>query len=656
MSLGLTNLSAFTLSFGPIPYPVPNFNFAYSAGPDGREFLEGDITKYYGDNPGDAYYIFQMGSGIDPGKDPLFIVAQDVVGFSEAGTTASDAYPNLYYYQSQIAGFPGSLEANLSLQAFKDYVFQQAKTANVDFSQSDIDLIEKGFDAVIARYASVLKDGNLMKLGSNLNGSGDGKDYIDMWADIVGVETKDFYNVAPGFTGLPGNPQTNIISAERFDVYGKIFEKATTDGSDYYQWYVGSGDSAKKFTVSDFNVYSQPSPQVDNDGNPTSIVNTKAPTVLQSILGDFKDLLDSGAYSGTFADGGLKIESGVRSLLEAGLDANPLNTGQGYGYSANGSPTAPLGLDSQSILQRIPGYEFSALNTFVGQYGSPVTTIKPSLAALGVNAGAAGAVSALNSDFRNGSGFFPEGSAALVYDSFPEWSIEVVTPRDEFVSQDIFPTPENETLQAIQFFKVEFLDAGLYLEMPETPVKTHIILSSNDVSGDIDEEFALDQESPMIQDLSLGLGEGFSNFAGTSVGDDVVMGGNLNDFIAAKDGNDKVMGMNGDDLIDTGAGYDIAFLGSGSDTILVRHESMKGELAPVSYLTLPDFSSEDVIALEEGIGFEVIDDLRLRLSYEDYEKVVVLSGSSTLKADDSGVLSSSVGWQDIIDMGQIHTV
>ena len=655
MSLELTNLSAFTFSFGPIPYPVPNFNFAYAAGPDGREFLEGDITKYYEANPDDAYYIFKVGSGIDPEKDPLFIVGQDAVGFLEAGAKAFDAYPNLYYYQSQIAGFPGSLEANLSLQAFKDYVFQQAKTTpNVDFSQSDIDLIEKGFDAVIARYASVLKDDNLMKLGSNLSGSGDGKDYIDMWADIVGVETQDFYNVAPGFTGLFGNQQTNIISAERFDVYSKIFEKATTDGSDYYQWYVGSGDSAKKFTVSDFNVYSQPAPQVDSGGSPTSIVNKNAPTVLQSILGDFKDLLDSGAYTGTFADGGLKIESGVRSLLEAGLDANPLNTGQGFGYSANGSPTAPLGLDSQSILQRIPGYEFSAMNTFVDQYGSPVTTIKPSVAARGV-LGPAG-VSALNSDFKNGSGFFPEGSAALAYDSFSEWSIEVVTPVDEFVSQDIFPTPENETLQAIQFFKVEFIDAGLYLEMPETPVKTHIILSSNDVSGDIDEEFALDQESPMIQDLSLGLGEGFSNFAGTSVGDDVVMGGNLNDFIAVKDGNDKVMGMDGDDLIDTGAGYDIAFLGSGSDTILVRHESMKGELAPVSYLTLPDFSSEDVIALEEGIGFEVIDDLRLRLSYEDYEKVVVLSGSSTLKADDLGVLSSSVGWQDIIDMGQIHTI
>jgi len=74
MSLELTNLSAFTFSFGPIPYPAPNFNFAYAAGPDGREFLEGDITKYYVDNPGDAYYIFKVGSGVDPEKDPLFIV------------------------------------------------------------------------------------------------------------------------------------------------------------------------------------------------------------------------------------------------------------------------------------------------------------------------------------------------------------------------------------------------------------------------------------------------------------------------------------------------------------------------------------------------------------------------------------------------------
>ena len=71
---------------------------------------------------------------------------------------------------------------------------------------------------------------------------------------------------------------------------------------------------------------------------------------------------------------------------------------------------------------------------------------------------------------------------------------------------------------------------------------------------------------------------------------------------------------------------------------------------------MPDFSSEDSIVLEEGIGFEVIDDLRLRLTFENYEKIVVLSGSSTLIADDLGVMSSSIGWQDIIDMDQIQTI
>jgi hypothetical protein len=44
------------------------------------------------------------------------------------------------------------------------------------------------------------------------------------------------------------------------------------------------------------------------------------------------------------------------------------------------------------------------------------------------------------------------------------------------------------------------------------------------------------------------------------------------------------------------------------------------------------------------------------LTFENHEKIVVLSGSSTLAADDSGVMSSSVGWQDIIDMGQIQTI
>ncbi len=639
MAFSLTNLSAFTLSFNGSPYPIPNFNFAYSAGPDGRQFLQEDITQYYQANPNEALNIFQDLIALDREIDPLFIVGQDLVGFPETGNSASAAYPNLFYYESKIGSFPGALEANLSFQALKDYILNQANSINVEFSDSEKLLIEKGFDAVIARYASILQDGNLMQTGSNLSGSGVGKDYVDVWTDIAGLDIKAFYNNAGSFPLLSENPKVNVVSEERFDVYSQIYQKAMEQGSDYLSFYKGMGGNA----ISDFNVYSPPTANFD-------ITTSSPPTVLQTLLADFKELLVSGVYSGTFADGGLKIESGVRSLLSAGLDANPLFTGQGYGYSSNGSPTSALGLNEQSILERIPGYEFTAFNTFVSQYAAPTTTVHSTQAAQGANG-----VSPLSDGFVSGNGFFPEGSAALTYDSFPEWNIQVVTPQDEFVSRDIFPTPENESLEAVQFFQVEFIESGLYLDMPETPISTHIILSSDDVSGDIDEEFTPNQDGPMIQDISLGLGQGFSNFAGTSVGDDIVMGSNLNDFIATQDGNDKVMGMDGDDLINTGAGYDIAFLGSGSDTILVRHESMKGELAPVSYLTLPDFSSEDSIVLEEGIGFEVIDDLRLRLTFQDYEKIVVLSGSSTLIADDLGVMSSSIGWQDIIDMGQIQT-
>jgi len=257
-----------------------------------------------------------------------------------------------------------------------------------------------------------------------------------------------------------------------------------------------------------------------------------------------------------------------------------------------------------------------------------------------------------NPDFLKGSGYFLEESPALSYDSF-SWNNVIDTPVDQFVSQDLFPTPENESLEAIQFFKVEFTTAGLYLDMPETPITTHLILSSEDVSGDIDEEFSSVEGGPTIADLKFGLGEGFSNFAASSIGDDVVMGGDLNDFIITKDGNDKVTGMGGDDLIDTGAGYDIAITGDGSDTILVRQESMKGELGFLSYLTLPDLSSEDSIALEEGISFDVIDDFRLKLTFDDHEKIIVLSGSSTLEEDEFGMIRSTVTWKEIIDNGQI---
>ena len=477
-----------------------------------------------------------------------------------------------------------------------------------------------------------------MKTGSNPNGPGEGKDYVDLWTDIVGVESSDFYNVGNAFEHLWDNPQTNVTSSDRFIVYSKIFDAATQQGSKFYQFFdqPSGGDGIKNYDR-----YAGPAVQPDG----VFIGEVPAPTVFQSIIGDFKALLDSGAYDDKFADGGLKIESGIRSLLDAGLDANPLNTGQGYGYAGNGSPTSALGLESQSVLERIPGYEFQGLNTWVTQYNEPTTPLQSSAFQL----------KDFNTEFLKGSGFFNEESPALIYDNF-SWNNVIDTPVDQFVSQDLFPTTENESLEAIQFFKVEFTTAGLYLDMPETPVSTHLILSSVDVSGDIDEEFSSVEGGPAIADLKFGLGEGFSNFAASSIGDDVVMGSDLSDFIITKDGNDKVMGMAGDDLIDPGAGYDIAISGAGSDTILVRQESMKGKLAPVSYLTLPDFSSEDQLAIEEGIGYELIDDLRLKLTFDDHEKIIVLSGSSTLMEDESGMMRSTVGWNDIIANGQIVMV
>lgn len=633
-----TPYSAFAVSYNPQPYPIPNFNFAWAAGPDGRDFLDNGLTPYYSANPDQSLVIFKDSPEINKFVDPLFEATQVQVGFPGAGSQAFGGSPYLYKFESQIGTLPGALEAILSFQALREYVYSQAEAYNVIFSEENRQLIDQGFDALIARYATVLEDDNLMKTGSNLNGPGEGKDYVDLWTDIVGVESSDFYNVGAGFTGLWDKrlSATNIISEERFEAYSAIYAAATEDDSVYYQYYSGGDDKSKG--VGNFDSYSplaQPLPVKTQD----------FPTVFQSLIGDFKDLLDSGVYSGEFADGGLKIESGLRSLLEAGLDANPLNTGQGYGYAGNGSPTAPKGLESQSILERIPGYELSSLNTWASQYTKPTTTLTSSQYG----------VKSFNPEFLKGSGFFIEGSPALSYDNFT-WDNVIDTPTDQFVSQDLFPTLENESLEAIQFFKVEFTTAGLYLDMPETPVSTHLILSSVDVSGDIDEEFSSVEGGPAIADLKFGLGEGFSNFAASSIGDDVVMGGDLSDFIITKDGNDKVMGMAGDDLIDPGAGYDIAISGAGSDTILVRQESMKGKLGVLSYLTLPDFSSEDQLAIEEGIGYELIDDLRLKLTFDDHEKIIVLSGSSTLMEDESGMMRSTVGWDDIIANGQIVMV
>ena len=425
MTSSLTNLSAFTLSFNGSPYPLPNFNFAYSAGPDGRQLIQEEITQYYQANPNEALTIFKDLPGLNRETDPIFIVGQDLVGFPETGGRASAAYPNLYYYESQIGSFPGALEANLSFQALKNYIFQQAHAVNVEFSNSEKFLIEKGFDAVIARYATVLQDGNLMNTGSNLSGSGVGKDYVDVWTDIAGLDAKAFYNVAGSFPALSENAEGNVVSEERFDVYSQIYKKAMEKGSDYLSFYNLTGGNA----IGDFNVYAGPSSNFD-------ISTSSPPTVLQTLLADFKELIALGAYNGTFSDGGLKIESGVRSLLSAGLDANPLFTGQGYGYSSNGSPTSPLGLNEQSILERIPGYEFTAFNTFVNQYATPTTTTNSTPVAQGANG-----VSPLSDGFLIGNGFFPDGSAALTYDSFSDLNIQIITPQNKFVSRDLFPTP-----------------------------------------------------------------------------------------------------------------------------------------------------------------------------------------------------------------------
>ena len=635
-----TPYSAVVLSNGPTAINIPNFNFAWVAGPDGRNYLDNSLTPYYTANPDQSLVIFKDRPELKKVDDTLVEAVQVMVGFPAAGSMPNGSFQYLYSYESQIGTFPGALEANLSFQALREYIYNQAEAYGVVFSEDNRQLIDQGFDALIARYASVLEDDNLMKTGSNPNGSGEGKDYVDVWADIAGVESSNFYNVSGGngFGGLWDNPQTNIISSERYNLYSKIYGAAIQEGSKYLQFYQPFGDG-----IPGFSPYAEPA--VQPDGQPIQFTNVNAPTVFQSIVGDFKALLDAGDYDGEFADGGLRIEAGIRSLLEAGLDANGLNTGQGYGYASNGTPTSALGLESQSILERIPGYEFQGFTTWISQYNQPTAAIQPS----------AFVTNDFNPEFLKGSGFFPEGSPALSYDNFT-WDNVIDTPVDQFVSQDLFPTTENESLEAIQFFKVEFTTAGLYLDMPETPVSTHLILSSVDVSGDIDEEFSSVEGGPAIADLKFGLGEGFSNFAASSTGDDVVMGGDLSDFIITKDGNDKVMGMAGDDLIDTGAGYDIAIAGDGSDTILIREESMKGKLGVLSYLTLPDFSSEDQLAIEEGIGYELIDDLRLKLTFDDHEKIIVLSGSSTLMEDESGMMRSEVGWNDIIANGQIVMV
>ena len=178
MSFNITGLSAATLSYNGSPYPLPNFNFAWSAGADGIQFLREDITAYYQNNPDEAYTIFQKNIGIEPLTDSVFIVAQDVVGFPESGETTNPAFPKLYYYESQIGELPGALAATLSIQGLRDYFFSQANAFGIDFTQYETELIQKGFAAYIARYAAILNSSNLAKTGTSKTRSGAGVDYV----------------------------------------------------------------------------------------------------------------------------------------------------------------------------------------------------------------------------------------------------------------------------------------------------------------------------------------------------------------------------------------------------------------------------------------------------------------------------------------------
>ncbi len=638
MSFNLSGISAATLSYGSSPYPLPNFNFAWSAGADGIQFLREDIASYYRANPDQAYTIFKDAAGVDLVNDPVFLVAQDLVGFPESGQNSSAAFPNLYFYESQIGQMPGALSATLSIQGLRDYFYSQADAFGIGFTQQEIDLINEGFAAYTARYAAVLNGRNLAETGSSLTASGVGYDYVDVWGYIAGIDATQFYNSGANISAFYFQPseQSGVTNRQRFETYTQIFRDAARPGSTYSQTYQASSDSYSPYT------------NVKKPG--FQIASSNPPTVFQSLLPEFLSRVRSGFYSGNFADGGLKIEAGVRSLLEAGVDANPLFTGQGFGYSSNGSPTAPLGLDRQTILERIPGYEFSAFNTFVNQYKNRVIVKNSSSAAQAQGA------DIFNPEFLSGSGYFLEGSPALKYNNFSDWNITVNRPEGEFVSQDIFPTSKNESLQPIQFFEVGFDKAGLLLEMPKTPITTKLVLSSIDSSDFLDKDQKLPDGDETISDVSRDLGKGISNFARSSVGDDVIIGSKLNDFIGSKDGNDKILGLCGDDIINTGSGYDIAILGDGKDKVLITKDGMKGAMSTLSYLTLPDFHSEDSIVLEQGITYEILDRLSLSLKYMGFEKKVILSGSSTLTVEASGVISDSIGWNEIIANQQIDVL
>ena len=118
----VTPISAATVSGGPQPYPIPNFNFAWAAGPDGRDFLENKVTPYYNDNPDQAFTIYQDIPGINTTIDPLILLTGSLVGLPSAGDNTF-INPILYYYESRVGVLPGSLQPTASIQGFRDYFY-----------------------------------------------------------------------------------------------------------------------------------------------------------------------------------------------------------------------------------------------------------------------------------------------------------------------------------------------------------------------------------------------------------------------------------------------------------------------------------------------------------------------------------------------------
>ena len=95
-----TPYSAYALG-APRPYYTPNWNFVWAAGPDGRDFLDNDLTPYYSDNPDQALIIYNDVPGLDKAVDPLLAATGVSVGFPAAGKTISSPSSYLFSFETK---------------------------------------------------------------------------------------------------------------------------------------------------------------------------------------------------------------------------------------------------------------------------------------------------------------------------------------------------------------------------------------------------------------------------------------------------------------------------------------------------------------------------------------------------------------------------